>query len=130
MSDVQPVLYIDDIERAIAFYRDGLGLTVDVFGSDPESGCPNIFLASIENAKFLVSRDPNFAKAGGSGSGGVTLYFHLDSPVDGYVERFRSAEGVEIVEDFTDQWWGDRTFTIRDPWGYVLLFSSVPGGFI
>ncbi len=130
MSDVQPVLYIDDIERAIRFYRDGLGLTVDVFGKDPESGRPNIFMASFDEAKFLVSRDPTFAKANGGGSGGVTLYFHLDSPVDGYVERFRSADGVEIVEDLTDQWWGDRTFTIRDPWGYVLLFSSVPGGFI
>ncbi|MBA2469078.1 MAG: VOC family protein [Chloroflexia bacterium] len=130
MSDVQPALYIDDIEEAIAFYRDGLGLTVNVFGTDPETGRPNIFLATIEDAKFLVSRDSTFAKSDGSGSGGVTLYFHLDSPVDGYVERFRSAEGVEIVEDLTDQWWGDRTFAIRDPWGYVLLFSSVPGGFI
>jgi len=130
MSDVQPVLYIDDIEGAIAFYRDGLGMEVNEFGTDPESGRPNIFLASIEGAKFLVSRDRAFTKTGDSGSGGVTLYFHLDSPVDGYVERFRSADGVEIVEDLTDQWWGDRTFTIRDPWGYVLIFSSVPGGFI
>jgi len=130
MSDVQPVLYVDDIEAAVAFYRDGLGMDVNVFGTDPESGRPNIFLASIENAKFLVSRDETFAKAGGNGSGGVTLYFHLDSPVDGHVERFRSAPGVEVVEDLTDQWWGDRTFTIRDPWGYTLLFSSVPGSFI
>jgi uncharacterized glyoxalase superfamily protein PhnB len=128
MSDVQPVLYIDDIERAITFYRDGLGLQVDVFGNDPESGRPNIFLARIEDATFLVSRDPTFAKA--TGSGGVTLYFHLDSPVDGYVGQFRAADGIEIIEDITDQWWGDRTFTVRDPWGYVLLFSSVPGGHI
>jgi uncharacterized glyoxalase superfamily protein PhnB len=130
MSDVQPVLYIDDIEAAISFYRDGLGLKVDVFGSDPESGRPNIFLASIEDAKFLVSRDPTFARAGEGGSGGVTLYFHLDSPVDGYVDQFTSPQGVEIVEPLTDQWWGDRTFTVRDPWGYILVFSSVPGGFI
>lgn len=130
MSDVQPVLYIDDIEGAIAFYREGLGLDVNVFGNDPETGRPNIFLASLDEAKFPVSRDPTFAKADGSGSGGVTLYFHLDSPVDGYVDRFRSAAGSEVVEDVTDQWWGDRTFTIRDPWGYILIFSSVPGGFI
>lgn len=130
MSDVQPVLFVDDIEGVITFYRDGLGLDVNVFGTDPESGRPNIFLASVEDAKFLVSRDPTFAKSEGNGSGGVTLYFHLDSPVDGYAEQFRGADGVEIVEDLTDQWWGDRTFTIRDPWGYILLFSSVPGGFI
>lgn len=130
MADVQPVLYIDDIEGAISFYRDGLGLAVNVFGTDPESGRPSIFLASIEDAKFLVSRDETFAKASGGGSGGVTLYFHLDSPVDGVVDQFRTAEGVEIVEDLTDQWWGDRTFTLPDPWGYILIFSSVPGGFI
>jgi PhnB protein len=124
MADVQPLLYIDDIEAAIAFYRDGLGLEVVVFGSDAD-GRPATFLAQLGDAKFLVSREAHFAGATG---GGVTLYFHLDTPVDDYSDRFRNAEGVQVAQDLTNQWWGDRTLTIRDPWGYTLLFSSpVPG---
>jgi uncharacterized glyoxalase superfamily protein PhnB len=120
MSDVQPLLYIDDIEAAIDFYRDQLGLNVIVFGNDAE-GRPATFLAQLGDSKFLVSREPHFAGATG---GGVTLYFHLDGPVDDLAERFRNAEGVQVAQDLTDQWWGDRTLTIRDPWGYTLLFSS------
>lgn len=124
MSDVQPLLYIEDIESAIEFYRDRLGLAVTVFGHDAE-GRAATFLAQVEDARFLVSREPFFAGATG---GGVTLYFHLDTAVDAWAERFRGADGVQVAQDLTDQWWGDRTFTIRDPWGYTLLFSSTVGG--
>ncbi len=81
----------------------------------------------MEDANFLVSREPTFAGATGGGAtgGGVTLYFHVDMPVDAFADRFRDVEGVQVAQDLTDQWWGDRTFTIRDPWGYTLLFSSV-----
>ncbi|MBA3378950.1 MAG: VOC family protein [Chloroflexia bacterium] len=120
MSDVQPLLYIDDIEAALGFYRDRLGLEAIVFGHDAE-GRPSTFLVQVEDARFLVSREPSFAGATG---GGVTLYFHVDAPVDVYAARFRDVEGVQMAQDLTDQWWGDRTFTIRDPWGYTLLFSS------
>ncbi len=124
MSDVQPLLYIEDIESAIEFYRDRLGLAVTVFGHDAE-GRAATFLVEVEDARFLVSREAHFAGATG---GGVTLYFHLDAPVDGYADRFRDVEGVQVAQDLTDQWWGDRTFTMRDPWGYTLLFSSTAGG--
>ena len=28
-----------------------------------------------------------------------------------------------IAEEITDQFWGDRTFSVRDPNGYVLMFA-------
>ncbi len=125
MSDVQPVLFIEEIEDAIGFYRDQLGFDVNVFGVDQESGRPNIFLAKLEDAGFLVSRVPVFAgEAGSTSASGVTLYFHLDQPVDDYASRFLGASGVSVDHEPTDQWWGDRTFAIRDPWGYRLLFSN------
>lgn len=129
MSDVQPVVFIDEIEDAIAFYRDGLGFDINVFGVDKTSGRPNIFLAKLEAAAFLVSRVPVFAGDGGStSSSGVTLYFHLDGSVDGYAARFLVASGASVDHEPTDQWWGDRTFAIRDPWGYRLLFSNSSAG--
>jgi len=125
MSDVQPVLFIEQIEEAIEFYRDRLGFNVNVFGVDEESGRPNIFLAKLEDAGFLVSRVPVFTgEANSTPVSGVTLYFHLDQPVDDYATRFLSAKGSTVDHEVTDQWWGDRTFAIRDPWGYRLLFSN------
>ena len=125
MSNVQPVLFIEQIEEAIEFYRDRLGFDVNVFDVDEESGRPNIFLAKLEDAGFLVSRVPVFAsKAGMSSVTGVTLYFHLDLPVEDYATRCLGANGATMDHEVTDQWWGDRTFAIRDPWGYRLLFSN------
>ena len=32
--------------------------------------------------------------------------------------------GVAISDPLTLQWWGDRTFKVRDPNGYVLWFYT------
>lgn len=125
MSDVQPVLFIDAIASSISFYRNGFGFDINVFGVDETSGRPNIFLAKLEDAAFLVSRMPVFAgDSGSTSSSGVTLYVHLDEPVDDYAARFLGASGAFVGHEPTDQWWGDRTFAIRDPWGCRLLFSN------
>jgi uncharacterized glyoxalase superfamily protein PhnB len=54
---------------------------------------------------------------------GVYFYVSLDSGIDEYFERVKAA-GVQIIEEIGDRFWGDRTFTVADPDGYVLQFSQ------
>ena len=56
-SDVQPMLWIDQIEAAMDWYRDRLGYEITVFGRDA-SGRPNVSLASLDGAAMLITRDP------------------------------------------------------------------------
>ena len=33
-----------------------------------------------------------------------------------------AAKGIKVTSPLTDQWWGDRTFTVMDPFGYQTWF--------
>lgn len=123
MSDVQPMLVIEELEDAIAFYRDQLGFAVDVFGHHPETGAPLIAGARLEDAFVLLTNERVFADAG-TGSGAVRLYFHLETRVDDLLDRITGQPGVTIVQGPTNQHWGDRTLIVRDPWGVLLVFSN------
>lgn len=124
MSDVQPMLYIEELERGLAFYRETLGFDVAVFGHHPETGAPLIAGARLEDAFVLITNEETFRDAGNSGGGSVRLYFHLATPVDELHDRFAGKPGVTIVQGTTDQHWGDRTLIVRDPWGVLLVFSN------
>lgn len=124
MSDVQPMLYIEDLERGIAWYRDQLGFDVTVFGHHKDTGAPLIAGATLEGAFLNLTNDAFFRHEGTSGGGSVRLYFHLDGPIDTLHERIAGKPDVEMLQGPTDQHWGDRTLAVRDPWGVVLVFSN------
>ena len=124
MSDVQPMLYIEDLERGIVFYRDQLGFDVTVFGHHKDTGSPLIAGATLEGAFINLTNDAFFRHEGNTGSGSVRLYFHLDAPVDELHSRIAGQPDVLVLQEPTDQHWGDRTVTVRDPWGVVLVFSN------
>jgi PhnB protein len=124
MSDVQPMLWLDDIEAAIGWYRDRLGCEITVFGHDAD-GRASVCLAALDGAALLITRDPAMSLDGsGKGSGHVRLYFHLGQSVTALHERVAGEADVEVVQEPTDQWWGDRTLILRDPWGTVLVLSN------
>ncbi|HYH12876.1 MAG TPA: VOC family protein [Thermomicrobiales bacterium] len=122
-SDVQPLLWIADLDAAMAWYRDRLGFVITVFGQADDGGVSTC-LASLDGAAVLLSRDSALALTGDLGSGHVRLYFHLGSSVDMLHASVRDLPDVEVVQVPTTQWWGDRTMILRDPWGTLLVFSS------
>jgi len=124
VSDVQPMIYVEDLESAIAFYRDRLGFDVTVFGNHKQTGAPLIAGAKFEDAFLNLTNEELFRGDGGRGDGPVRLYFHLDTPIDELHTRFRNQPDIEIVQAPTDQHWGDRTLIVRDPWGVLLIFSN------
>lgn len=124
MSDVQPMLFIEDLERGIAFYRDQLGFETFVFGRYPQTGAPLIAGAKLEDASMLLTNEELFRDSGSAGSGPVRLYFHLEGSVDDLHARIVDQQDVTIVQGPTDQHWGDRTVIVRDPWDVLLVFSN------
>ena len=40
-----------------------------------------------------------------------------------------AARGVRIVDPLTTHWWGDRSFRVRDPYGYSISFAQTVGEF-
>lgn len=58
--------------------------------------------------------------------GGVntqTVHVHLESDLDGHCERARAA-GAEIVQEPSEQFYGDRTYRAADPEGHLWSFGQ------
>jgi uncharacterized glyoxalase superfamily protein PhnB len=52
-----------------------------------------------------------------------SIHVQLDSGIDAHCERARGAAAV-ILQEPTDQFYGDRTYRARDPEGHVWTFAQ------
>ena len=50
----------------------------------------------------------------------VEIYLEV-ADVDKYHNEL-TTKGIKVTTPLTDQWWGDRTFTVLDPFGYQVWF--------
>ena len=115
-------LGVKSMERAIRFYRDGLGFQTDCGEDDP----PVCFFQT-PGTKFelypldLLSRDidPVDPPRPGEGFGGVTLTCNVEdrSEVDRVIELVRGAGGT-VVKEPQEVFWGGYHAYFRDPDGY------------
>jgi len=124
---------VDDPDRALAFYRDTLGLELrnDVARGDFRwitVGAPSQPGVGIVLTNYLNgSPADQDAVAGLIAKGALNgVHFHSDD-LDGAFEQVRSA-GAEIVQEPTDQSWGTRDFAVRDPSGNLLRVDQPPAG--
>jgi predicted enzyme related to lactoylglutathione lyase len=117
-------LTVDDVDEALAFYRDAIGLTVlnDVSGNGwrwlslgvPEQ--PGVVLVLSAPG---AGRSPEDAEAlhgliaKGAGPGPIVFQ---TGDLDATFERVR-ATGAEVLQEPMDQPWGPRDCAFRDPAG-------------
>lgn len=124
---------VHDPDRALAFYRDVLGLEVrnDVAREDfrwitvgassqPEVGIVltnylNGSPADIDALAALIAK--------GALNG---VHFRTDD-LDAAFEKV-SAAAAEVVQEPTDQPWGTRDFAVRDPSGNMVRVDQPPAG--
>lgn len=111
--DVTPILTVEAMEPAIAFYRDSLGFkcvaSTDAWACMSYDGVE--VMLSLPNAHLLFERPVM------TGS----LYFNTDN-ADGWWERLKDKCTVEYpIEDFV---YGMREFAVRENSGYLLQFGQ------
>lgn len=115
-------LGVRNMERAVKFYRDGLGYKTDCMEDNP----PVVFF-DTPGTKFelypldLLAEDisaENPPKPG-QGFGGVTLAYNVESKedVDAVVDLVRRAGGT-IVKEPQEVFWGGYHAYFADPDGY------------
>ncbi len=119
---MMPILSVKDAGAVCDFYADQLGFDLSFKMSDPDG---NVHTAALnfDNEPVVM-----FTSAGDHEDGprGVVLYF-VTEDVDAYFKTVSGNEGVAILEELTDQFWGDRTFMVQDPFGNVLQFATHTG---
>ena len=126
-------LGVDDLERAVRFYRDGLGLaTKGVVGAEFEDGAVAFF--TLESGLKLALW-PRTSLAADSGipqsprdSTGFSLAHNVDSPaeVDAVLEEARRAGG-RIVKPGHATFYGGYAGYFTDPDGHLWEVAFNPG---
>lgn len=118
-------LGVDNLERAVAFYRDGLGLpTKGIVGTEFEHGAVAFFDMQPGLKLALWGRDSLAADTGlpaATGPAtGFALAHNVRSPeeVDRTLEQARQAGG-KLVKPGGKAFWGGYTGYFQDPDGYV-----------
>lgn len=118
-----------DLDRARAFYRDGLGWQPLIDVSDEIlmlQVAPGLVLGLFEAAKFVedLGRD-----AGPAGVSGVTLAHNVEDPaeVGVLVEAMRAAGGTVLKEPQAGQFGGVFHAHVQDPNGVIWEIAHNPG---
>lgn len=118
-------LGVEDLERATAFYRDGLGLhTEGIVGTEFEHGAVAFFelngglrLALFQRKDLALDAG---IEAGTPNPGEFTLGHNVGSKeeVDQVMEEARAA-GAVIVKEARDTFWGGYAGYFQDPDGHL-----------
>ena len=125
-------LGVDDLERAVAFYRDGLGLqTKGIVGQEFEYGAVAFF--DLQNGLKLalwprasIARDANLVRSTSSPTE-FTIGHNVTSKdeVDVVMEQARKA-GAKITKPAGDTFWGGYTGYFQDPDGHLWEIAWNP----
>jgi catechol 2,3-dioxygenase-like lactoylglutathione lyase family enzyme len=125
-------LGVSDLERALAFYRDGLGLPSDgIVGREFEYGAVAFF--KLQNGLGLalwprssIARDTGLAEQPPSATD-LTIGHNVGSKaeVDAVLEQARRA-GATVVKPAGDTFWGGYAAYFQDPDGHLWEVAFNP----
>ena len=117
------ILFVRDLERSVAFYRDVIGLPFKLQGD-------GYVEFATQGAKFGLYDRNRLRELTGQGTdppdhpGGEVVFLVED--VDAEAERLREA-GATILRGPVDRAWGHRTLHLEDPDGFVVeLAGEIP----
>ena len=113
------ILFVEDLERSLAFYKDILGMTVrhraEGYAELAVEG-PKFALLERWRLPALVGESESGLPPPGTHEGEVAF---LVQDVDEVYARLRS-RGVAFVSAPEDRPWGQRTAYFRDPDGHLI----------
>jgi lactoylglutathione lyase len=117
------ILFVGDLERSTAFYRDVIGLPFKLEGD-------GYVEFATQGTRFGLYDRNRLRELTGQGAeaperpGGEVVFLVED--VDAEAERLRAA-GVTVLKGPVDRPWGHRTVHVEDPDGFVVeLAVEIP----
>jgi lactoylglutathione lyase len=117
------ILFVGDLERSTAFYRDMIGLPFKLRGDGYVEFATEGTRFGLYDRNRLQELTGQDAEAPAHPGGEVVF---LVGDVDAEAERLREA-GVRVLKGPVDRAWGHRTLHVEDPDGFVVeLAEEIP----
>lgn len=111
-------LRVQDAPKAIDFYREAFGAVEKFRLAEPGGRIGHAELELGGTTLMLSDEYPEFGIYGPKTIGGTsaTLHLHVDD-ADAMIRRAVAA-GAEVLREPQDQFYGERSGTLRDPFGH------------
>jgi PhnB protein len=121
---VTPYLIVDDAARAIEFYKGAFGATELFRMPRPDGRIGHAEIRVGDSHVMLADEHPEINARGPRTLGGspVTFVLYVED-VDAQVERAVAA-GAKVTRPVADQFYGDRTGGVEDPFGHVWFIAT------
>jgi PhnB protein len=120
-NSISPYLVVKGAAKAIEYYKKVFGAT-EVLRMDQPNGKVGHAELQIGDSRFMLAEEnPSMGQghvsASGIGASPVSLYLYIPD-VDRVIERAVD-EGAKVLKPVQDQFYGDRTGFIQDPFGHL-----------
>ncbi|WP_214410181.1 VOC family protein [Sphaerisporangium fuscum] len=121
---------VNDLDEALVFYRDGLGL--DVRNDVAAEGFRWVTLGSATQPDLeIVLSEPHAGRSQADGDalqrlltkGALPMTVFSTDDLEAAFQRVR-ASGAEVLQEPVDQPWGPRDCTFRDPSGNMVKIQQ------
>ena len=127
IHEAYPYLRVKGAPQAIAFYKDVFGATERFRLTEPDGRIGHIEL-DLGNIVLMVSEEfPEYGihapdcTTGTSGTAGMAMHLHVDN-CDALAARAVAA-GATLLREPADQFYGERSCLIRDPFGHEWMLG-------
>jgi PhnB protein len=123
---VNTVLIVRDGDgrKAIEFYKRVFGATESMFMADTEGRLMHAEIKIGDSTVMIGEERPEWHNHSPRSLGGSPVVLHLYvENVDTVAEKAIDA-GAEILFPVEDQFYGDRSGRIKDPFGHVWIIST------
>jgi PhnB protein len=123
-AGVTPYLCVHDGAAAIEFYKQGFGATEKMRLPDPNGKIGHAEV-KIGNALVMIADEfPEHGHISPKTLGGSTVKLHMYvEDVDAFFEKAVAA-GAKVLIPVADQFYGDRSGRLEDPFGHIWLVST------
>ena len=121
---LSPAIAVNDAAKAIDFYKTAFGATERYRLIEPESGKIGHAEIMIRDALIMLAEEYPAHNKTPRTLGGTTVKLGLMSEnVDADFARAVKA-GAEVIRELTDEFYGHRTGSLRDPFGHEWTISQ------
>jgi PhnB protein len=121
---VTPYLSINDAASAIEFYKKGFGATELSRLNNPDGTIGHAEIKVGSAIVMLADENPKYGNLSPKTLGGSAVRLHMYvEDVDTFFDKAVAA-GAKVLIPIADQFYGDRSGRLEDPFGHVWLVST------
>lgn len=123
-TQVFPYLHVKGAAGAIEFYREAFGATETLRLTEPGGKIGHAEILIGESRVMLADEYPDHGVLGPRSLGGASMSLNLFvDDVDAVVARAVAA-GAKLIRPVADQFYGERTGKLEDPFGHLWQVST------